>query len=91
MGKEAVNIHEQAIKMYDEDNDYGAMLEVDVEYPPMVRVKHKNLPFLPHRQKINKVNKFVTTIDDKEKKNMLQLLMMKYINLLQLLTIKKNT
>ena len=34
---------EQVIKMYDEDNDYGAILDVDVEYPPMVRVKHKDL------------------------------------------------
>ena len=58
---------EEAIKMYDENNDYGAILEVDIEYPAMARVKHKDLPFLPQRKKMNKVNKFVTTIDDKEK------------------------
>ena len=58
---------EQAIKMYDEDNDYGAILEIDVEYPPMARVKHKDLSFSPQPKKINKVHKFVTTVDDKVK------------------------
>ena len=42
---------EQAIKMYDENSDYGAILEVDVEYPPMVRAKHKDLPFLKKENK----------------------------------------
>ena len=58
---------EQAIQMYDENSDYGAILEVDVEYPPMVRAKHKDLPFLSQKKKISKVDKLVTTLDDKEK------------------------
>ena len=70
---------EQAIKMYDENNDYGAILEVDIEYPTMARIKHKDLPFLPRRKEINndlplppkkktnKLHKLVTTLDDKEK------------------------
>ena len=58
---------EQAIKMYDENSDYGAILEVDVEYPPMVRAKHKDLPFLSQKKKISKVDKLVTTLDDKGK------------------------
>ena len=58
---------EQAIKMYDENNDYGAVLEVDIDYPLMMRTKHKDLPFLPQRKKINKVHKLVTTLDDKKK------------------------
>ena len=45
---------EQAIKMYDENNDYGLILEVDIKYPTMRRIKHKELPFLPQRKKINK-------------------------------------
>ena len=63
----------QAIKMYDENNDYGTILEVDIEYPTMVRIKHKDLPFLPYspllpkRKKINKIHKLVTTLEDKEK------------------------
>ena len=36
---------EEAMKMYDESNDYGAILEVDIEYPTMARIKHKDLPF----------------------------------------------
>ena len=59
---------EQAIKMYDENNDYGAVPEVDIDYPLMMRTKHKDLPFLPQRKKINKVHKLVTTLDDKKKK-----------------------
>ena len=59
---------EQAIKMYDENNDYGAVPEVDIDYPLMMRTKHKDLLFLPQRKKINKVHKLVTTFDDKKKK-----------------------
>ena len=44
---------EEAIKMHDESNDYGAILEVDIEYPTMARIKHKDLPFLPQRKEIN--------------------------------------
>ena len=59
---------EQAIKMYDENNDYGAVPEVDIDYPLMMRTKHKDLPFLLQRKKINKVHKVVTTLDDKKKR-----------------------
>ena len=58
---------EETIKMYDENNDYGAILEVDIQYPAMARIKHKDLPFLPQRKKTNKVHKLVTTLEDKEK------------------------
>ena len=43
------------------------MLRVDIEYRTMIRAKHRDLPFLPERRKINKVEKLVATIDDKEK------------------------
>ena len=39
--------------MYDENNDQDAILEVDIEYPKMARIKHKDLPFLPQRKEIN--------------------------------------
>ena len=58
---------EQAIKMYNENGGYDAILGVDIEYPTMTRIKHKDLPFYPQRKKINKVYKLVTTLDDKEK------------------------
>ena len=44
---------EEAIKMYDESNDYDAILEVDIEYSTMARIKHKDLPLLPQRKEIN--------------------------------------
>ena len=58
---------EDLIKNYDENCDYGAILEVDVEYPKILTNEHKDLIFLPERRKINKVEKLVTTIEDKEK------------------------
>ena len=58
---------EEAIKMYNENNDNSAILQVDIEYPTMAHIKHKDLPFLPQRKKINKVHNLVTTLDNKEK------------------------
>ena len=53
--------------MYDENNGYGVILEVDIEYPAMAFIKHKDLPLLPQRKKIDTVHKLVTTFEDKEK------------------------
>ena len=58
---------EQAIKMYNENNDYGAILEVYVEYPAMARIRYQDLSFLTKQKKIKKVHKLVTTLDDKER------------------------
>ena len=38
---------EDNIKNYDENSDYGALLEVDVEYPIYAKIKHEGLAFLP--------------------------------------------
>ena len=38
---------EKAIKMHDENNGFGAILEVDIEYPTMACIKHNDLPFIP--------------------------------------------
>ena len=35
---------EHAIKNYDDNNDYGALVEVDVEYPKELASKHRDLP-----------------------------------------------
>ena len=57
---------ERFIKNYDENNDKGYILEVDVEYPKNLFNLHSDLPFLPERKKIKKCNKLVCTVQDKE-------------------------
>ena len=42
---------EKFIKNYDEDSDYGHILEVDTEYPKNLLKLHGDLPFLPKRKK----------------------------------------
>ena len=44
----------------------GYFLEVDVEYPNKSFSLHKELPFSPERMKIEKCNKLVCSIKDKE-------------------------
>ena len=41
--------------------------EVDVEYPKKLFSSHKDLPYLPERRKLEKVEKLVCSIEDKEK------------------------
>ena len=58
---------EDHIKNYDNNDEYGAILEVDIEYPQELSNKHKDVPFLPERRKINRIEKLVTTLENKEK------------------------
>ena len=59
--------NEDFIKNYNENSDVGYFLEVDVEYPKKLFSSHKDLPFLPERKKLEKVEKLVCGIEDKEK------------------------
>ena len=45
----------------------GYFLQLDVEYPKELWSSHKDSPFLPERKKIEKVEKLVRSIEDKEK------------------------
>ena len=54
------------IKNYDEDNNEGYILEVDVKYPKKLHDLHSDLPFLPEKLKINKCTKVVCNLYDKE-------------------------
>ena len=59
--------NENFIKNYNENSDVGYFLEVDVEYPKKLFSSHKDLPFLPERKKLEKVEKLVCGIENKEK------------------------
>ena len=55
------------IKNYDENSDEGYFLKVDVDYPKNLFDLHKDLPVLPERKKVNKVEKLICNTEDKEK------------------------
>ena len=44
----------------------GYILEVDVDYPKGLHKKHNELPFLPEKMKIHKVEKLVPNLKDKK-------------------------
>ena len=47
--------------------DIGYFLKVDIDYPKELFNLHKDLPFLPERKKVNKCEKLICSIEDKEK------------------------
>ena len=65
--KKISKFNEDFIKKYDEDCKKVYFLEVDIDYPKELFNFHKDLPFLPERQKIEKVEKLIWSIEDKGK------------------------
>ena len=61
------DFNEEFIKNYNENSDEGYFLEVDIEYPKTLWRSHKDLPFLPESGKLEKVEKLLCSIEDKEK------------------------
>ena len=65
--------NEDFIKIYNEESNEGYFLEVDdvyflendVQYLGKLHEFHNDLPFLPQRMKIEKVEKFVANLHDK--------------------------
>ena len=57
---------EDFIKNYDEESDIGYLFVVHVEYPRNLHMLHRDLPFLPERMKINKCDKLICNLNDKE-------------------------
>ena len=57
---------ENFIKNYNENRDYGSILEVDIEYPKILWGLHKDLSFLPERKKLGNVEKLITSTEGKE-------------------------
>ena len=66
MSKDLSKIDEDFIKNYDKDSDKGYILEVDIKYSKSLHNLHSYLPFLPERMKIDKYNKLVCNLCDKE-------------------------
>ena len=56
---------EDIIKKYDENDDYGAILEVHVDYPKHLYKVHSDLPFLPESIKMNKVDQLICNVQYK--------------------------
>ena len=59
--------NEMFIKNYDQNSDKGHCFEVDFDYPKKLFNVPKDLPFLTERKKLNKVEKLICSIEDKEK------------------------
>ena len=54
-------------KNYNENDNKGYILEVDVKYPKRLHELHSDLPFLSERMKIDKCNKLVCNLSNKKK------------------------
>ena len=55
----------QKLKSYNEESNEGSFLKVDVKYPEKSHERQNDLPFLPKRMKIEKVEKLAGNLRDK--------------------------
>ena len=60
-------INEEFIKNYNENDNKGYILEVEVKYPKRLHQLHSDLLFLSERMEINKCKKFVCNLSNKKK------------------------
>ena len=58
--KDISKFDESFIESCNEESDKGYFLEVDIQYPE--KLHHNDLPFLPERMKIEKVEKLIYMI-----------------------------
>ena len=63
----SIRFNEDFIKKYDENSYIRYFLQVDIDYPEELFNLHRDLPFLPERKKVNKLEKLISSIVDKEK------------------------
>ena len=63
--KDTSQFNEDFIKNYNEESDEGYLLEVDFQCPEKIHELYNDLPFLPEKMKIEKVEKLVTNLHDK--------------------------
>ena len=60
-------INEDFIKNYNENDNKGYILEVDVKYSKRLHELHSDLPFLSERMEINKCKKLICNLSNKKK------------------------
>ena len=58
--------NEDFLKSYNDESEEGYLLGLDVDNSENLHNLHKDLPFLPERVKIEKVEKLVANLLDKE-------------------------
>ena len=63
--KDASQINKDFIKHSNEESDEGYSLEVDVQYLEKLHELHDDLPFLPERMKIEKIEELVANLHHK--------------------------
>ena len=63
--KDTSQFNENFIKKYNKESDEGYFLEVDVQYLAKLHELHSDLPFLPERMEIEKVEKLISNLHDK--------------------------
>ena len=63
--KNTSQFDEDFIKNYNEESDERDFLVVDTQYLEKFHELHNDLPFLPERMKIKKIEKLVTNLHDK--------------------------
>ena len=63
--RDASQFNEVFIKSYNEESDEGYFFEIEIQYPEKVHELQNEVPFLPERMKIEKVEKLITNSDDK--------------------------
>ena len=63
--EDASQFNEDFTKNYNEESNEGYFFEVDVRYLENLHDLHNDLPFLPERMKIEKVEKLAANLHDK--------------------------
>ena len=64
--EDSSQFNEDFIKHYDENSNKGYFVKVDVKYPKKLFNSHKDFMFLPEREKIEKCEKLVCSMKDKQ-------------------------
>ena len=63
--EEISQFNEDFIKTSNKDSDIGYFVEADVQYPQRLHELHNDVPFLPKRMKIEKLEKLLANLHDK--------------------------